>query len=78
MKYSIMQRCGGALHFITAVYIYVQVTYALPNNTHETDNLLKLKDNYRKIIITQNYYEFTQVAGIPIINIVDWLLDDTI
>ncbi|MDN6250513.1 MAG: ATP-binding protein, partial [Tetragenococcus koreensis] len=32
--------------------LYVQVAYELPNNTHETDNLLKIKDNYKKIIIT--------------------------
>ncbi|KRL14681.1 ATP-binding protein [Schleiferilactobacillus perolens] len=56
--------------------MYVQVTYALPENTHETDNLLMIKDNYRKIVITQQHYEFDSVAGIPIINVVDWLLDD--
>ncbi|MDN6267596.1 MAG: ATP-binding protein, partial [Tetragenococcus koreensis] len=37
--------------------LYVQVAYELPNNTHETDNLLKIKDNYKKIIITGRYYE---------------------
>ncbi|BAP84782.1 AAA+ superfamily ATPase [Paucilactobacillus hokkaidonensis JCM 18461] len=55
--------------------LYVQVTYELPDNKHETNNLLKLNDNYQKIVITQKYYEVTQIDGIPIINIVDWLLD---
>ncbi|MFT9040702.1 ATP-binding protein [Schleiferilactobacillus harbinensis] len=53
---------------------YVQVTYQLPNNTHETDNLLKVPDNYAKTVVTQQHYEITQVAGIPIVNVVDWLL----
>lgn len=56
--------------------LYVQVAYELPNNTHETDNLLKIKDNYKKIIITGRYYEVEQVEGIPIIYIVDWLLEE--
>lgn len=54
--------------------IYVQVTYALPENTHETDNLLQVPDNYQKIVVTQQHYEFSEIAGIPIINVVDWLL----
>lgn len=56
--------------------LYVQVAHELPNNTHETDNLLKIKDNYKKIIITGRYYEVEQVEGIPIIYIVDWLLEE--
>lgn len=56
--------------------LYVQVTYELPNNTHETDNLLNIKDNYKKIVITGRYYDIEQINGIPIIYIVDWLLDE--
>ncbi|MBU9788178.1 ATP-binding protein [Lentilactobacillus sp. IMAU92037] len=56
--------------------LYIQVTYEIPHNTHETDNLLNIKDNYRKLVITQHYYEFKEIDGIPIINIVDWLLED--
>ena len=56
--------------------LYIQVTYEIPHNTHETDNLLNIKDNYRKLVITQHYYEFKEIDGIPIINIVDWLLKD--
>ncbi|BDR57785.1 ATP-binding protein [Xylocopilactobacillus apicola] len=53
--------------------MYVQVSYELPENKHETDNLLKIKDNYQKIVITQHYYEFKEIDGIPVINVVDWL-----
>lgn len=56
--------------------LYVQVTYELPNNTHETDNLLNIKDNYKKIVITGRYHDIGQINGIPIIYIVDWLLDE--
>ncbi len=54
--------------------IYIQVTYELPQNNHETDNLLHIKDNYKKIVITGRYYDITQIDGIHIIYIVDWLL----
>ncbi|EAF6967644.1 ATP-binding protein, partial [Listeria monocytogenes] len=50
--------------------LYIQVAYELPNNMHETDNLLNIKDNYKKIVITGRYYETTQIDGIPIIYIV--------
>ncbi|WP_288639525.1 ATP-binding protein [uncultured Lentilactobacillus sp.] len=56
--------------------LYVQVTYEIPNNTHETDNLLNIRDNYKKILITQRYYEFKEINGIPVINVVDWLLSE--
>lgn len=56
--------------------LYIQVAYELPNNTHETDNLLNIKDNNKKIVITSRYYETTHIDGIPIIYIVDWLLSD--
>lgn len=56
--------------------LYVQVTYEIPNNKHETDNLLDIRDNYEKLLITQRYYEFKEIDGIPVKNIVDWLLED--
>ncbi|APX71455.1 ATP-binding protein [Companilactobacillus allii] len=56
--------------------IYIQVTYELPKNSHETDNLLQIPDNYKKIVITQQHYEFDNIDGIPIINIIDWLLNE--
>ena len=55
--------------------LYVQVAYELPDNTHETDNLLKIKDNYKKILITGRYTREKEIDGIPIIYIVDWLLE---
>ena len=57
--------------------LYVQVTYEIPQNSHETDNLLNIKDNYKKILITQRHYpDINEIDGIPIINIVDWLLEN--
>lgn len=56
--------------------MYVQVSYELPNNTHETDNLNNIKDNYKKVLVTGRYYEVEQIDGISIKYIVDWLLED--
>ena len=55
--------------------LYVQVTYQIPDNTHETDNLLHIRDNHKKIVITGKYDERRQIDGIPLIYIVDWLLE---
>ena len=55
--------------------LYVQVTYELPNNSHETDNLLNIKDNYKKIVVTGKYHDIEQIDGIPIVYIADWLLE---
>lgn len=54
---------------------YIQVTRQVPENTHETDNLLKLRTGFKRIVITEQIPEDTNIDGIPIINIVDWLLD---
>jgi predicted AAA+ superfamily ATPase len=57
--------------------LYVQVAYQLPEeSTRETDNLLRIPDNYRKIVITEVEEEWTEIDGIPIINILDWLMDE--
>lgn len=57
--------------------LYVQVSYEIPANSRETDNLLQLRDNYEKLLITQRHYpDVHDVDGIPVINIVDWLLRD--
>lgn len=54
---------------------YIQVTYQLPeNSTRETDNLLQIPNNYKKIVITGRYENEEMISGIPIINIKDWLL----
>lgn len=55
---------------------YIQVTYTLPEkSTRETDNLLQIPNNYKKIVITERYEEKDMIAGIPIVNIKDWLLN---
>ena len=54
--------------------LYVQVAFEIPDNTHETDNLLHIKDNYKKILITGKYYETTEIDGIEVVYVVDWLL----
>ncbi|SER49248.1 hypothetical protein SAMN04488559_10111 [Isobaculum melis] len=56
--------------------LYVQVAYELPDNNHETDNLLNIKDNYKKIVVTGRYHEVEQIDGISIVYIVDWLLGE--
>lgn len=57
--------------------LYVQVSYEIPANSRETDDLLQLRDNYEKLLITQRHYpDIHDVDGIPVINIVDWLLRD--
>lgn len=57
--------------------LYVQVTYEIPENSHETDNLLNIRDNYEKVLITQRHYpDIRQIDGIPVVNIMDWLLSD--
>lgn len=54
---------------------YIQVTYQLPeNSTRETDNLLQIPNNYKKIVISGRYENEEMISGIPIINIKDWLL----
>ena len=55
---------------------YYQVAYQLPSNTHETDNLLMINDNFKKFLITGRYEEVDNVDGIKIKYIVDWLLED--
>jgi predicted AAA+ superfamily ATPase len=54
---------------------YIQVAYQLPKNTHETDNLLAIRDNYQKLVITQNYDDVGIIEGIPIIHVNDFLLN---
>jgi len=55
---------------------YFQVTYEIPDNSHETDNLLNISDNYEKILLTQRRYpEIQNIDGIPVVNVIDWLLE---
>ncbi|NLJ94982.1 MAG: ATP-binding protein [Clostridiaceae bacterium] len=54
---------------------YFQVTYHIPENTHETDNLLLIGDNFKKTLITGRYEGVDQISGIKVEYIVDWLLN---
>lgn len=57
-------------------FLYIQAALELPeNNSRETDNLLHIPDNHKKIVITQRFENQTEIDGIPIINIYDWLLE---
>ncbi|WP_457951454.1 ATP-binding protein [Lactiplantibacillus pentosus] len=57
--------------------LYVQVSYEISANSRETDDLLQLRDNYEKLLITQRHYpDIQDIDGIPVVNIVDWLLRD--
>lgn len=54
---------------------YYQVTRQLPTaDNREIGNLQALTDNYPKTLITANRMDVGEVAGIPIVHIVDWLL----
>lgn len=55
---------------------YIQVALRLPNNAHETDNLLFIKDNYKKIVITYDLGSVGEVNGIPIVHIEQFLLKE--
>lgn len=55
---------------------YYQVAYQLPQNTHETDNLLMIKDNFNKTLITGRYEGVDNIDGINVEYIVDWLLNE--
>ncbi|MDR0845926.1 MAG: ATP-binding protein [Lactobacillales bacterium] len=52
---------------------YVQVALELPKNTHETDNLIAIKDSFQKIVITGKLEDIGMTDGIPIVHIVDFL-----
>lgn len=43
---------------------------------HETDNLLQIRDNYRKILITGRYQSEKEIDGMPVMYVVDWLLEE--
>lgn len=52
---------------------YYQVAYQIPDNTHETDNLLRIHDNFKKTLITGRYEGVQEISGIKIEYVVDWL-----
>jgi len=53
---------------------YVQVTSSMPlNSTRETDNLLHVKDNYERIIVTYDYKDVGVIDGIKIVHLTTFL-----
>ena len=54
-------------------YMYKSLLKSLKILT-KTDNLLHIKDNYKKILITGKYYEQKEIEGIEVVYVVDWLL----
>ena len=55
--------------------LYIQVCVNLPpDSTRETDNLLAIKDNYPKYVITLDNLAVGNVNGVQIIHLADFLL----
>jgi predicted AAA+ superfamily ATPase len=53
---------------------YVQVTLSMPiNSTRETDNLLVVKDNYERVIVTYDYKDVGVIDGIKIVHLTTFL-----
>lgn len=53
---------------------YVQVTLSIPSNsTRESDNLLLIKDNYERVIVTYDYKDVGFIDGIEVIHLTDFL-----
>ena len=57
--------------------LYIQVTRTLPENSdREEANLLEIKDNYPKFIVTLDEYATGTIRGIEVIHLKDFLLSD--
>lgn len=55
--------------------VYVQVCVNLPpNSTRETDNLLAIKDNYPKYVVTLDNLAVGNVNGVQVIHLAEFLL----
>jgi hypothetical protein len=56
--------------------IYIQVAYEIPeNSTRETDNLLQIRENYKKMLIVE-YGARQNIDGIDIAPVLDWLMEE--
>lgn len=54
--------------------LYVQVAYELPkNDDRETRNLLMIRDNYDRMVVTMNYFDVGKIDGIDIVHLYDFL-----
>lgn len=61
------------------VYTYIQVSASLiEENTfkREIQPLQRIKDNYEKIILTLDRFTLGNYAGIKVLHLIDWLLED--
>lgn len=54
----------------------VQTAESTAEIIEKTEELLRMKDDHQKVVITRQSGEFDSVTGILIVNIVDWLLHD--
>ncbi|MDD3382602.1 MAG: ATP-binding protein [Bacilli bacterium] len=53
---------------------YVQVTLSIPeSSTRETDNLLIVRDNYERIVVTYDYKDVGVIDGVKIIHLTTFL-----
>lgn len=59
----------------TVLYVQVALNISLQSK-RDLDNLLRIKDNYKKCVVTMNYHDVGMVDGIVIIHIEDFLLAD--
>lgn len=59
--------------------IYIQVCKELPKEfDREIENLMKIKDNYPKLVVTLDDYACGNINGIKIVHLVDFLLNENI
>lgn len=57
--------------------IYIQVCKELPKESdREIDNLMEIKDNYPKLVVTLDDYAGGNINGIKIVHLVDFLLNE--
>lgn len=56
--------------------LYIQVCRSMPaSSTRETDNLLALRDQYPKYVVTLDEYALGNIDGVQIVHAADFLLD---
>lgn len=59
--------------------IYIQVCKELPKEfDKQIENLMKIKDNYPKLVVTLDDYACGNINGIKIVHIIDFLLNENI
>lgn len=59
--------------------IYIQVCKELPKESdREIDNLMEIKDNYPKLVVTLDDYAGGNINGIKIVHLADFLLNENI